>query len=352
MALIQCPKCGGKLSDRAEKCPHCGYSRAIHNTMSHSNNEQQEVNSDEVRATSRTLHKVLWISLSVVLLVILGIGTYILWMDNTPNAAEETTTAVTEEWQKTTNPYKDGYYKAEWTYKGQWYAVEYELENNAIRSAKFIEQQESHALKCKLAHGEYIKALRPDKSEDDFYFQFSLKNNSGFMKYPTEKDIHVTIYEKQLKNIDNNSAIEAEVEVVPEVNIETDNPTGDISYIETESVKTSDSQGTFEITFEGVVVGENNIAIGMKLIFPSDFTMGQPAHIEGEYWYGNGKNGTLILSGNISSTGSMTLKEYTHEGIKTGTWNVIFDEGPEGWYLDGSMTNSKGKTFKVICSQE
>ncbi len=215
MALIQCPKCGGKLSDRAEKCPHCGYPSAVHNTVSHSNNEQQEVSSDKIRTTSRTHHKVLWITLSVVLFVILGIGTYILWMDNAPNAAEETTPTVTEEWQKVTNPYKDGYYKAEWTYKGQWYAVEYELENNAIRSAKFIEQQESHALKCKLAHGEYIKALRPDKSEDDFYFQFSLKNNSGFMKYPTEKDIHVTIYEKRLETSANNTAIAAEVEVVP-----------------------------------------------------------------------------------------------------------------------------------------
>ena len=24
MALIVCPECGGKLSDKAEYCPHCG----------------------------------------------------------------------------------------------------------------------------------------------------------------------------------------------------------------------------------------------------------------------------------------------------------------------------------------
>lgn len=25
MALIKCPECGGKVSDRAENCIHCGY---------------------------------------------------------------------------------------------------------------------------------------------------------------------------------------------------------------------------------------------------------------------------------------------------------------------------------------
>ena len=26
MALIKCPECGKKMSDKAEGCPHCGYS--------------------------------------------------------------------------------------------------------------------------------------------------------------------------------------------------------------------------------------------------------------------------------------------------------------------------------------
>ena len=25
MALIVCPECGGKVSDKASACPHCGY---------------------------------------------------------------------------------------------------------------------------------------------------------------------------------------------------------------------------------------------------------------------------------------------------------------------------------------
>lgn len=109
--------------------------------------------------------------------------------------ATELAKPVTKELKKATDPLKDGLYKAEWSYKGQWYAVEYELQNEAIRSAKFVEQNESHELKCKLAHQEYIKAMRLDKSEDEFYFQFNINSLTGYMQYPAKCDIQVTIYE-------------------------------------------------------------------------------------------------------------------------------------------------------------
>lgn len=99
------------------------------------------------------------------------------------------------ELNKATNPLKDGHYKAEWTYKGQWYAVEYELQNEAVRSAKFIEQNDSYELQCKLAHKEYIKAIRLDRSESEFYFQFNINDLTGYMNYPARHDIQVTIYE-------------------------------------------------------------------------------------------------------------------------------------------------------------
>ena len=34
MALISCPSCGKPLSDRAYKCPHCGYMQINHNKES------------------------------------------------------------------------------------------------------------------------------------------------------------------------------------------------------------------------------------------------------------------------------------------------------------------------------
>ena len=109
--------------------------------------------------------------------------------------ATELAEPQTSELKKATDPLKDGHYKAEWTYKGQWYAVEYELQNEAIRSAKFIEQNESYELKCKFAHKEYIKAKRLDKSEDEFYLQFNINSLTGYMQYPAECEIQVTIYE-------------------------------------------------------------------------------------------------------------------------------------------------------------
>ena len=29
MSLILCPECGTKISDRATKCPHCGFQSAV-----------------------------------------------------------------------------------------------------------------------------------------------------------------------------------------------------------------------------------------------------------------------------------------------------------------------------------
>ena len=37
MALIQCPECGGKLSDKADFCPHCG---CPSNLMSDTNSKE------------------------------------------------------------------------------------------------------------------------------------------------------------------------------------------------------------------------------------------------------------------------------------------------------------------------
>ena len=113
------------------------------------------------------------------------------------DVAEEETTELKE----ATDPYKDGTYKAEWTCKGQWFAMEYELQNKAIRSAKFIEQDETYELQCKLAHGKTIKAIRPDMSEKDFYVQFNLEDLQGYMNYNSTsiaasgKEIEVTLYE-------------------------------------------------------------------------------------------------------------------------------------------------------------
>lgn len=92
----------------------------------------------------------------------------------------------------------DGTYVAEWQYKGTWYSCRFELHQEALKSAVFIDVDKSETqLKAKLAHHEYIKALIPDVDESEFYFQFSLFSKEGYMtKKQGRKDISVKLYKE------------------------------------------------------------------------------------------------------------------------------------------------------------
>ena len=48
MALIACPECGGKLSDKAKKCPHCGYPNECSTTEKMLTNEKDNDTSFEL----------------------------------------------------------------------------------------------------------------------------------------------------------------------------------------------------------------------------------------------------------------------------------------------------------------
>ena len=39
MALIKCPECDKQISDKAESCPHCGYSLEKRPSSNHNNNK-------------------------------------------------------------------------------------------------------------------------------------------------------------------------------------------------------------------------------------------------------------------------------------------------------------------------
>lgn len=93
----------------------------------------------------------------------------------------------------------DGTYVAEWQHKGTWYSCEFELYQEAVKSAVFIDVDKSKTqLRAKLAHHEFIKAIIPDVDEHEFYFQFSLFSKEGYMtKEHFNKDISVKIYNKE-----------------------------------------------------------------------------------------------------------------------------------------------------------
>ncbi len=71
MALIKCPECGKKMSDKAESCPHCGYS--LERKVSKSSNNTLE------KLKSKWNNKYL-----LVLLVVL-VGGYFLFFSNNTN---------------------------------------------------------------------------------------------------------------------------------------------------------------------------------------------------------------------------------------------------------------------------
>ena len=70
MALIQCPECGKEISDKAGKCPHCGYpiekeSSTTENKITQ--NETKTVNIDVERKNSASKKKVIVLSMAVIL---------------------------------------------------------------------------------------------------------------------------------------------------------------------------------------------------------------------------------------------------------------------------------------------
>lgn len=81
MAIFQCKECGGKVSDRATECPHCGY------PIVPATGVESEPETDNQLLKSKTW---LWVSLAVAACAI-GIGSYFCLRDD----KAETTRTVT-----------------------------------------------------------------------------------------------------------------------------------------------------------------------------------------------------------------------------------------------------------------
>lgn len=258
MALITCRQCGGKMSEHAQKCPHCGAPKMVRDTIPQRNNDRRIINSDKRKSNSGTNRWALWVSLSAVLFVFLCVGTYFLLKAGKPDTADENTSSITETRQETDDSFRDGYYE----------------------------------------------------------------------------------------DIPGNAAVAVEAVAIPAEADGATNPAMDGD--EKESVKASSSLATGQIRFKGRICNP----VGVILQLPDNYHIGQAANVNGEYWYGSGANGTLVLSGSVSSSGRMMLREYTHEGSETGSWDVYLKNGPDGLYIEGYMTNSKGDRYDVRCYQD
>lgn len=82
MALTTCKECGGKMSDRATECPHCGcpieFQDKIHLT-DNSSAQSQEPLSEQPQTNPNKTHKGLWISIAAILVVALCAGAFLLF---------------------------------------------------------------------------------------------------------------------------------------------------------------------------------------------------------------------------------------------------------------------------------
>lgn len=82
MALTTCKECGGKMSDRATECPHCGCPREfqdeIHST-DNSSAQSHEPLLEQPPTNPKKPHKVMWISIAAILVVVLCAGAFLLF---------------------------------------------------------------------------------------------------------------------------------------------------------------------------------------------------------------------------------------------------------------------------------
>lgn len=79
MALITCPECGNKLSDRAEECPHCGYpvENILQEPLVYPTDNSNENNQNDTDDNSQNKKRRTMIFIAVAALVILaGAGLY------------------------------------------------------------------------------------------------------------------------------------------------------------------------------------------------------------------------------------------------------------------------------------
>lgn len=82
MALTTCKECGGKMSDRATECPHCGCPREFQEEIQPTDNssaQSHEPLSEQPQPNTKKTHKGLWISIVAILVAALCAGAFLLF---------------------------------------------------------------------------------------------------------------------------------------------------------------------------------------------------------------------------------------------------------------------------------
>lgn len=101
MALTTCKECGGKMSDRATECPHCGCPREFQDEIHLTDNstaQSQEPLSEQPQTNPKKAHKGLWISIAALVVVALCVGAFMIF-------GRTSTLKITPEFTKTLQKY-------------------------------------------------------------------------------------------------------------------------------------------------------------------------------------------------------------------------------------------------------
>lgn len=108
MALIRCKGCGQMVSDRAEKCPKCGYSvrlsmeqqeetkQSVEPHTTTLNTSKEEVTNDNPKPQQRGSKKGIIIAIIVVVIIGCGVLFALLNSNNGSNDQQQDTTAITD----------------------------------------------------------------------------------------------------------------------------------------------------------------------------------------------------------------------------------------------------------------
>ena len=216
MALIKCNNCGGIVSDKAKACPHCGspiiFEQGGNSQPAFNKNQNTEPVYYDWEDKEKSNSTLKWLLIALAGLIVLGGAAFYAWhsgmFENDVVPPEEESTVVVEAVEETAMagqtpmeatdsaaapvgddeilsdaaPVQDGKYLAEWTHRGTFYCCDFVIKDLAIKKATIdIDSQVGVPLRAKLAHEEFFKAILPDRSEEDFYIQFSLLDWHGYM---------------------------------------------------------------------------------------------------------------------------------------------------------------------------
>lgn len=87
--------------------------------------------------------------------------------------------------------------------------------------------------------------------------------------------------------------------------------------------------------------------IGGKYEFTMKLSRTSDGSVSGHYWYGNGKNGKLSVSGYRESDGTIRLDEYNPDGDHCGSWVIKIRREGSKYVMRGHMINYKGQQFSL-----